>query len=159
MSTFRARGGWWVVGQLVLFSGIALAALTTDRSFGFDGTIATVQRVGGIATLAAGLLLGVAAFAAHGLRVSIFPAPPAAAELRTGGVLGMARHPIYGAIMLVFLGGMVQSDNLVAFLLALLLVPFLAAKAAREERHLVEAFPDYAGYRTRVRRRFIPYVW
>lgn len=159
MSEFRRRGGWWVVAQLAIFGSIAWAALVLDTGFraggGADAAIAAI----GWALLVLGLVLGVAAFAAHGLRVSIFPAPSESAELRTGGVLALARHPIYGAVMLVFIGGMLQADNLVAFLLALLLVPFFAAKAASEEQHLVSTFPDYKAYRSRVERRFIPYVW
>jgi protein-S-isoprenylcysteine O-methyltransferase Ste14 len=32
-------------------------------------------------------------------------------------------------------------------------------KSRLEERWLIERHPAYAGYRARVRRRFVPYLW
>jgi len=48
------------------------------------------------------------------------------------------------------------AGNPVALLLGLALLPFFYAKSSFEERHLEEAYPGYADYRRRVRKRLVP---
>jgi hypothetical protein len=86
------------------------------------------------------------------------PKPPAGSELKGSGVYALARHPIYGGILLLS----------VAWSLALVpwaLIPTsalaiaLVFKSHLEERWLIDRHPAYVGYRERVRRRFVPYLW
>jgi protein-S-isoprenylcysteine O-methyltransferase Ste14 len=80
------------------------------------------------------------------------------AELREAGLYGLARHPIYGGVLLLGLGWWLASSPL-ALLPMALLAGLFEAKSRREERWLVEHHPAYEDYRRRVRRRFIPYLW
>ena len=82
-------------------------------------------------------------------------APIPRGALVTTGIYGRARHPIFGGWILVGLGfGFALSPW--ALPISGILVLELLGKTAVEERHLTIQYPDYAQYRTRVRRRFFP---
>ncbi len=49
--------------------------------------------------------------------------------------------------------------SVVGLLLTAVLVVFVELKSRREEQWLTERHPDYADYRRRTPRRFIPYVY
>lgn len=111
----------------------------------------------GLAVAAAGGLLGWAGIRALGSSLTPFPHPADGTTLRQGGIYRRARHPIYGALLLVGLGfaGITSPWALVAWTV---LLAVLLAKSAREERWLEERYEGYASYRARVRRRFVPFV-
>lgn len=112
----------------------------------------------GTALFLVGAALGVAGALPLGTRLSPFPAPVDGAALRTSGVFGLVRHPIYGGVILLFLGIALRSGSWVAMVLAAGLVPFFWAKSDHEEILLEWRFPEYVEYRDRVRHRFIPFV-
>lgn len=150
---FAARGGWWVVAQTVLFVATLVAAWTLGPE-----AVATWQRRVGDGAFVLGAVLGIAGALPLGRALSPFPAPAGSARLRTRGIHGLARHPIYGGVILLFAGIAIRSGSLVALALAAVLVPFFWAKSTFEERLLQARFPEYADYRERVPRRFIPFV-
>lgn len=86
------------------------------------------------------------------------PTPSAGARLVQTGIYGYIRHPLYTAVSCASLGWALVWGSWPALLAALALVPFLDAKARREERWLRERFPEYSAYERRVR-RFIPRVY
>jgi protein-S-isoprenylcysteine O-methyltransferase Ste14 len=65
---------------------------------------------------------------------------------------------MYGGALLLMLAWALVSSPLALLPLAVA-AAFLDAKRRREEAWLLDQHPDYAEYRQRVRRRFIPYVW
>jgi protein-S-isoprenylcysteine O-methyltransferase Ste14 len=79
-------------------------------------------------------------------------------HLVTGGIYGIVRHPLYSAIVLGALGWGLVTDNLLAIALSALLFLFFDLKSRREEKWLVQEYPDYAGYRRRVK-KLIPWVY
>jgi protein-S-isoprenylcysteine O-methyltransferase Ste14 len=87
-----------------------------------------------------------------------FTRPPPGTELAEAGPYRLARHPMYGGALLFFVG-----LSLVIGVVALVLTAALAllwrGKSAVEERHLSERFPDYAAYRRRTPRRFLPGIY
>jgi len=87
-----------------------------------------------------------------------FPRPLPNAQLVQRGIYRHLRHPLYASVMLASLGWALLWQSGPSLLAALIAIPFFDAKARREERWLVEAFPEYAGYQQRVR-RFIPWVY
>jgi protein-S-isoprenylcysteine O-methyltransferase Ste14 len=151
--TFTARGGWWVVAQVGLFAGILWAAWTLGPE-----TVPDRDRTIGNVLFTIGAVLGIAGALPLGLRLSPYPAPTAGARLSTGGIFSLVRHPIYGGVILVFLGIGLRGGSWVAIIGAVVLVPFFWLKSSHEERLLVERFPAYPEYRTRVPRRFIPWL-
>lgn len=155
MTSFAARGGWWVVAQAVLLALYGYAFITTASVAPVTGLV--VVRALGWGLLAAGVALGVWAMAVHGGRVSPFPAP--GERLVVDGPYGLVRHPIYLAVVLGTVGGAIAAARPAALLFGILFVPFFVAKSAHEEAMLVERFPGYREYRARVPHRIIPWPW
>ena len=106
----------------------------------------------------AGLLLLFGGGLGLGHQLTPFPKPVAEGELKQDGVYGLVRHPMYGGVLLLaFAWSLVSSPlALVPWIVA---VGFVDAKGRREETWLLELHPGYEEYRTRVRRRFFPFIW
>lgn len=77
------------------------------------------------------------------------------AALKTDGVYGLVRHPLYfGWTLLVFGAPDMTSTRLVFAAISTL---YLIVAIPFEERSLIETFgPDYASYQTKVRWRIVP---
>jgi len=86
-----------------------------------------------------------------------FSIMPEARALVTGGPYAHARHPLYAVEMLCIAGNAILFLQPWAGLLAALVAALQVARSVFEERVLGEAYPEYAGYRARVK-RFIPGV-
>ncbi|HEY5578460.1 MAG TPA: 2-amino-4-hydroxy-6-hydroxymethyldihydropteridine diphosphokinase [Acidimicrobiia bacterium] len=153
---FRARGGWFVVIQLTLFALVVAAAVVFPE---------TPSRWGGWSRWLGGVLagaaigMGLAGLASLGRSLTPLPAPGPGARFTDRGIYGLVRHPIYGALILGFPGLAIWQSSLPAFVLSVGLIPLHWYKARFEESLLVAAYRDYEAYRTRVRRRFLPWVW
>ena len=149
------RGEGWVLIQAILFVGVVGAGLVGAA---WPGNLQVMATVVAIISGATGLWLVAWAIGALGKSVSPFPKPPATSELKQTGPYALVRHPIYGGILLLS----------VALSLALTpwaLIPTgalaiaLTFKSRLEERWLIDRHSAYVGYRERVRRRFVPYLW
>ena len=80
-------------------------------------------------------------------------------ELIMRGPYGLMRHPIYSAILLMFVGTVLAVGTIEALAGLLLIVASLWIKLRREEQLMIRQFPDeYPAYRRRVK-RLIPYIW
>ena len=151
MTRFAERGGWWVVGQVVLLAGLVVA-------LGWNADWPWWIRAAGAALAVAGIALLIAGSVALGRNLTPFPEPVSDAELVDTGVYGLSRHPIYGGVALLGIGVALAAASPAALAVALALTGFLTLKSAVEERHLVATYPGYAAYRTRVRSRLIPWM-
>ena len=107
--------------------------------------------------LASGAILVVKGLVDLGGSLTPLPHPRDDAELVETGVYGLARHPIYGGLMLGAVGWSLVQASLAGIVASAMLLAFFTLKSSREEAWLVERFPGYASYRTRTR-RFIPWV-
>jgi len=149
------RGEGWVILQVVLLLLLpAAAVIGPEWPDAWDRAL-----------LAAGALIGLAGaflFLAGALRLGAqltpYPKPVEGGRLRNTGVFALARHPIYGGVLLLSLGWSLATSPL-CLIPAGALAALFAAKSRREESWLVEHHPGYEAYRRLVRRRFIPYVW
>jgi protein-S-isoprenylcysteine O-methyltransferase Ste14 len=149
------RGEGWVLIQATLAAGVVVAGLAGMRwPEELQRPVLAIAVVSGTA----GLGLVASATATLGKALSPFPKPPATSELRESGVYALARHPIYGGILLL---SAAWSLGLSPFALVPTgaLAVALAFKSRLEERWLSDRHPGYAGYRARVHRRFVPYLW
>ena len=105
-----------------------------------------------------GALLVVLGALSLGSSFTPLPRPRARTRLRQGGIFRLVRHPVYGGVFLIGLGWSFADAPLGLVPTALLAVLF-DLKARREETWLIERFPDYALYRARTPRRFVPWLY
>lgn len=106
----------------------------------------------GIATALAGSLFAATAMwslgRSYGIRTDVFESH----RLKTNGVYGVVRHPMYLGILVYHLGAALGLESLVLLAAtALVMLPYSAARIAAEERVLRAAFgADYERYAARV---------
>lgn len=147
---FLSRGGAWVVAQSILMTAVIALGVV------FHGDWARLPAItAGMGLLIAGGYFGIAGVAVLGRNRTPFPRPRAGSELVRRGVYARVRHPLYTSVMLVSLGWSLIWQSWPALIATFVLIPFIYAKARREERWLREQFTDYADYESRVP-RFIP---
>ena len=150
---FSRRSGWWVVGQFLLLLAVAILGITDHKT---SRPIAIF--IGGLVLFAASAVCGIAGLLALGRTLTPFPKPSTTTRFVRGGIYGLIRHPLYTSVFCAALGWALVRQSWPALAASLVLGFFLDAKARREERWLLGQFPDYAGYRKRVR-RFIPWLY
>lgn len=149
------RGEGWVALQIVV---IALALVAGFIGPTWPNAMAGRLRLLGSVLTAAGLALSLAGMRHLGPALTPYPRPGEDAELREHGAYRFVRHPIYGGLVIGAFGWALATSPL-AFVPACLLAGVFWGKSVREEAWLDERYPGYAGYRERVRRRFLPFVW
>ena len=113
----------------------------------------------GWAIALAGLVLFGLGVAAHRGSVTPLPRPRTPVRIVDSGAYRFARHPIYGGLVLLAVGFSIARVSLVALGLSVALAVLFDRKANVEERWLARLAPEYAAYRERVRRRFVPYLF
>lgn len=123
-----------------------------------DPSIGRPLRLIGVVFLASGIAVIIAAAADLGRSLTVLPAPKDDATLRTDGLYGVVRHPIYAGVIVAAVGAAYAGGRPLALVPAVVLVILLDRKASYEERLLVERFPDYEAYRQRVR-KLVPGFW
>jgi protein-S-isoprenylcysteine O-methyltransferase Ste14 len=79
-------------------------------------------------------------------------------ELVQSGPYRLVRHPIYTGMLIMFFAAALVQSNLLGFVSVLLMFTSLWIKLDREERLMLQQFPErYAAYQQRVK-RIIPFV-
>ena len=96
---------------------------------------------------------------ALGRSLRALPDPAPTGDVVTRGPYGFVRHPIYGAILLGGLGLVLMFNSTWAVLPLALLAFLFVRKSNLEERAIAVLHPEYAAYRIRVPRRFVPWIW
>lgn len=150
---FVERGGWWVVGQAVgLGAWVAAAAVDpyAYRNVFTNGL--------GLLFVTIGLVLGFLAVRGLGRRLTPYPEPVGSSTLVQTGAYALARHPVYGGVLLLIGGASLLVGSRLAILTTVLLATFFWYKAGREEERLLRLFHEYPAYRERVKWRLIPWI-
>lgn len=150
------RGEGWVAIQVVLLVLIGAAGWFLGPDW--SGPLRLLGIMLGIALLAGGTILGIRGVLDLGRALTPAPRPRASATLVVTGVYGLARHPIYGGLILASAGWSIMQASVLAVIGTVVLVAFFRLKSAREEAWLSERFPEYPAYRDRTR-RFIPWLY
>jgi protein-S-isoprenylcysteine O-methyltransferase Ste14 len=145
------RGEAWVAGQFVLLGAVVAGAF-------FGGSWPWPVRLFGGVLLFLGLLFAVAAARGLGPAMTPLPRPLERGELVVSGPYAVVRHPIYSGVAAAAAGFSVLFSSWWSLGASLLLVVFFHFKAVREEKWLVERYPGYREYTSRVRRRLIPWL-
>lgn len=149
------RGEGWVALQGLLIVLIALAGAFGPR---WPRPARRRLALASVPFLLAGLWLFMSGGSKLGKQITPFPKPVPEGELREDGAFGLVRHPIYGGVLVVGLAVALIASPLV-LVVWVVAAAFLDLKRRREEAWLMEQFPDYEGYRRRVRHKLIPFVW
>lgn len=147
----KSLGYLLVTLQFVLIALIVFLPTTASWSLPLWGVI-----VAAIA-LAAGLGITVAALVGLGSSLTAHPMPKKHAELKTGGLYGLVRHPIYSGILLGTFAFVAWRGSWWSLAFAVCLAALFAVKSRFEERMLLARYPGYAEYAAHVG-RFIPGV-
>ncbi len=137
-----------MAGQFAL---LALVVLLPPRQ---DWPVPEVARWLGLGVQALGLVIMVAAATSLGRGLTALPVPNERAELRTGGLYRMARHPIYSGLMLFAVADAGRSGSVMRGGAGVALCALLTVKARWEETRLAERFPEYPQYAARTPRFF-----
>jgi protein-S-isoprenylcysteine O-methyltransferase Ste14 len=135
--------GWALVAtQFVLLAVLGIEVLRARR-VGFLGLI-------GIGAVGLGSALMALASTLLGRRLRAHPAPHEDAVLRTDGIYGVVRHPIYLGLLSCAAGAVLIARTPRAAAAFAALSALLHVKSGYEERLLVGRFPDYPAYAARV---------
>lgn len=154
----RGRGAEWVAAQVVLLVAIVLIPPNFAGLPAWPEPIRTISLFAGLLIGFFGLaLVGISALNL-GTNLSVFPRPVDDGALVQTGLYAIVRHPIYSGVILSALGWSLFRASLPALVLTVVLAVFFDQKARREERWLEQKYPDYGGYRQRVR-KLIPWVY
>lgn len=138
-----------VAAQLLLLALIALL----PRGWGWP--VPGWLLVLGLLGLLGGVLVMLLAGTALGRGLTAVPIPNRHAQLRTGGLYGLVRHPIYSGLLLASGSYVVATGSGWRALAFSVLVVLLTAKARWEETRLARRFAAYPEYAARTP-RFVP---
>lgn len=83
---------------------------------------------------------------------------PAHRGVKSGGLYGWVRHPLYTAYVITFLGYLINNQSYYNAAVVFAGVAFLVARIFCEEALLFK-YADYTRYASRTRWRLIPAVW
>jgi protein-S-isoprenylcysteine O-methyltransferase Ste14 len=75
------------------------------------------------------------------------------------GLYAHVRHPMYSAALLLFVGTPLLLGSWWGLACVPLLMTGIGWRAVREERVLMEHLDGYSDYLSRVRYRFVPFIW
>jgi protein-S-isoprenylcysteine O-methyltransferase Ste14 len=145
------RGEGWVVLQ-----SLAIAAIIGCGFLGIGQPFDPLTVVG-VVLAVAGLTVFGLGIRALGRSLTPLPKPRADAELRQVGIYRLARHPIYGGLLLLAAGWSLAAAPLGLVPTTLLAVIF-DLKSRREETWLTNRYPEYASYRNATRHRYLPWL-
>jgi protein-S-isoprenylcysteine O-methyltransferase Ste14 len=153
-----ARGEWFVLAQFVL----GLLVLVGPRSLGAFGAwslpFVRERQLAGAVLILAGTALFLAGIIRLGSALTPLPYPKEGAPLVQGGPFALVRHPMYAGVLAACLGIALAVTGWLTFVYVAAALVLLDVKSRREERWLVEKFPEYPAYQRRVR-KLIPFVY
>ena len=155
LPTLGRRGEGWVVLQVILIAAMAAAGIWGGS---WPPAATPWRELGGLVVSVPGAALGLAGVFGLGRQITPLPRPVEGGALRDRGAYALARHPMYGGVLLLALGWALFTSPLALWPVAAA-APFLEAKRRIEEAWLVQQVPGYAEYRLRVRWRLIPFLW
>lgn len=149
----RRGEGWVVLQSIVIAAAVACAVFGPHWPHGGHLWL----RIAGSSLEAAGVAMLVVSRVTLGRSFTALPRPRERSTLRTTGIYGCARHPVYGGLLVAGVGlSLHRSPLVLAPTVALAVVFWL--KSLREEAWLCERYPGYPAYRQATPHRFIPWI-
>jgi protein-S-isoprenylcysteine O-methyltransferase Ste14 len=153
-----SHGEWYLAAQLALMALVFFGPRTLPSLPGWPTALAQILRIVGVVLIVAGSGLLLAGLLQLGSRsLSPLPSPRRHAALIQTGPYRLVRHPMYAGGMVLAYGWGLAVHGWLTLVYATVLAVFLDIKSSREERWLVEKFPDYLDYQRRVS-KLIPFI-
>lgn len=146
----QTRGRILVTAQFILLGWLVLL----DTTLGTWGEASNLMVLLGLILMVTAVILVTTGFIALSSTLSVMPTPRANGQLKTTGIFGLIRHPIYTGLFCVALGLICIDGWATALLPSVLLFILLNIKARFEEKLLLEKYSGYAAYMKRVGRFF-----
>ena len=163
MDLAKAARDPWVWGQTLLFVLVGLGAPLLPRHLNLGNADFMLNRVDptwlrwlGAPLLAAGAIVTVWGMRSLGRNLTPGTEPLPQGDLITSGAYAHRRHPIYTGVVLLLAGYTLAWSNwTLGLIVGVVALQYFEAKARREERWMVERFPDYKAYMRHVPRRVL----
>lgn len=152
------RGEWYLIVQLSLIGLVLFGPQGKVGGAIWIGAPARVTVPVGATLILIGALFSGAAALALGRNLTPLPKPKEDARLVQRGAYRLVRHPIYTGVILLAYGWSLWVHSWCTVGYATILFLVLDLKSRREERWLMEKYPEYGAYRQRVR-RLIPFLY
>lgn len=143
---FVARGGLWVLAQIPLLV-LAYWLPLTHRAVG-PRALTTL----GLVAVAIGVALTTIALLQLRRALTPFPEPRDGGTLRTDGLYGWVRHPVYAGLIVTAAGWGLYTFSAWGIATTAALFFFFDRKASREEHALARRYRDYPAYAARVKK-------
>ena len=151
------RGEWYVIAQLLLIALVFFGPRTVSALPAWYQPFPRWWSILGSVLMVSGFCLLVAGLLRLGSNLTPLPYPKENAALIQTGPYSIVRHPMYAGGLVLAYGWALFVQGWLTILYATVLLIFLDIKSTREERWLVEKFPEYAQYQRRVR-KLIPFI-
>jgi protein-S-isoprenylcysteine O-methyltransferase Ste14 len=146
------RAAAFVAGQILLLGAQALLRRRA-RPPDWGRSTAVRATTGGLA-LGGGAILAVGS-GSLGRGLTVSPLPNDHAQLRTDGLYGLVRHPIYSGVIALSLARTLHSRDRRQVALTAMLIVLLEGKSSFEEKALRQRFAEYSTYAAGTP-RFVP---
>ena len=158
-STLNRPQGWgYLVVQAALFALLLFGPRTMHGMNEWVPPLALSGSVAGCVLIIAGFVLAVAGVVYLGRNLTPLPAPKKSSTLVVSGVYRLVRHPIYSGILCMAFGWGLWVHSWLTLGYASILFIFFDVKSGYEELLLLQKFPEYAEYRSRVKKLF-PFIY
>lgn len=147
------RGEGWVIGQFIIGAAILISTFFTRVEMPWF-----VQIIGSVLFVLGAMIAGMGLLHLGG-NLTAFPKPKDGDHtLVTNGAYSFVRHPIYSGLVFAAFGWTLWWGTLLGIALSIVLFVWFDMKSRREEKWLVEKYPEYATYQARVK-KLIPFVY
>ena len=146
----KNKGRVFAIIQFVLLGLILILSYYLKQDYSSN----TILHYSGWVIIFIGLLIGIIAVVSYGQMVTANPYPLKEVQLRTSGIYGVIRHPMYLAALVFVIGWCILFFSYYCNYLSVIYFAFLMIKIKFEESQLVEKFPDYKTYQKKSSRLF-----
>lgn len=154
--TDKAKG--WVL-VAIQFTLLAVILLSAAYEFKYAGReLMPIVHYIGVTLILIGALLFTFILISFGQFMTPNPVPRDNSSLKTTGIYGLIRHPMYFTVLVLLLGVILYFQAFYTLVLLLTAFVFLVYKITKEEEYLIKKFPEYTEYRRRTK-RIIPFLY
>ena len=147
--------------RVILFSGLMFLAAFISAGLSFRYRLLMLPF--SVSIIGAVLFLAAYALYAEVLRENTYLSRTV--EVQEGqkvidtGLYGIVRHPMYMAVVILFLSMPLVLGSLISFVIMLGCIPILVKRIRNEEKVLEEGLPGYREYKQKVKYRLVPFIW